>query len=183
MSTGSCSTQPFGPLGHSGARAAIRPISTPCLRPLRAQQCITNLAPSSLAPCLPPSKARPANLTVYLLLPPCRPGTRFSTPYLCPQPEARSLLSGSPWFSAGLVVLPRCGSFLPRLLEVSTAPAAASALGFCVRRPDVNGPVVPAARRVDCGLSRSSFHRRTRGWPLREPRPRVARTVSWARPR
>jgi hypothetical protein len=70
MSTGSCSTQPFGPLGHSGARAAIRPISTPCLRPLRAQQCITNLAPSSLAPCLPPSKARPANLTVYLLLPP-----------------------------------------------------------------------------------------------------------------
>jgi hypothetical protein len=122
MSTGSCSTQPFGPLGHSGARAAIRPISTPCLRPLRAQQCITNLAPSSLAPCLPPSKARPANLTVYLLLPPCRPGTRFSTPYLCPQPEARSLLSGSPWFSAGLVVLPRCGSFLPRLLEVSTAP-------------------------------------------------------------
>jgi hypothetical protein len=70
MSTGSCSTQPFGPLGHSGARAAIRPISTPCLRPLRAQQCITNLAPSSLAPCLPPFKARPANLTVYLLLPP-----------------------------------------------------------------------------------------------------------------
>ena len=69
MSTGSCSTQPFGPLGHSGARAAIRPISTPCLRPLRAQQCITNLAPSSLAPCLPPSKARPANLTVHLLLP------------------------------------------------------------------------------------------------------------------
>ena len=52
----------------------------------------------------------------------CRPGTRFSTPYLCPQPEARSLLSGSPWFSAGLVVLPRCGSFLPLLLEVSTAP-------------------------------------------------------------
>ena len=183
MSTGSCSTQPFGPLGHSGARAAIRPISTPCLRPLRAQQCITNLAPSSLAPCLPPSKARPANLTVYLLLPPCRPGTRFSTPYLCPQPEARSLLSGSPWFSAGLVVLPRCGSFLPRLLEVSTAPAAASALGPCVRRSDVNGPVAPAARRVDCGLSRPSFHRRTRGWPLREPRPRVARTVSWARPR
>ena len=70
MSNSSCSTQPFGPLGHSGARAAIRPISTPCLRPLRAQQCITNLAPSSLAPCLPPSKARPANLTVYLLLPP-----------------------------------------------------------------------------------------------------------------
>jgi len=93
MSTGSCSTQPFGPLGHSGARAEIRPISTPCFRPLRAQQCITNLAPSSLAPCLPPSKARPANLTVYLLLPPCRPGTRFSTPYLCPQRPAPCCLA------------------------------------------------------------------------------------------
>ena len=37
VSTGSGFTKPFGPLGHSGSRAAIRPLRTPCLRLLRAR--------------------------------------------------------------------------------------------------------------------------------------------------
>jgi hypothetical protein len=71
------------------------------LRPLRAQQCITTHAPLLLAPCLPPSEARPATLPCAYSCPPL-PGCKVWPPHLCPWPEARSLLSGPPWSSAAL---------------------------------------------------------------------------------
>jgi hypothetical protein len=151
---------------------------------------------------LAPLRTRPAELTVRSLWP-AATRVQVGTPYLCPQPEAHSLLSSTPPASRGpcraaasrlppgtcraqplrpsprpapglssasgpvpaLLLEAPAASFevlvcLPHLLEVAAAPAAASSFGACVRFQVVNGPVVPAARRVDSVLSRSSFHRR-----------------------